>query len=177
MARLKVESATEPLGYLYSNLAALGEKRGPVLFQLPPNMKKDLPRLIAFLGLLPDGHHAAFEFRNDTWFDDDVYDALKGAGAALCLSEREDNAPPLLVETAPWGYVRLRLETYSNADLKEWARKLEATSWQQILRLFHARADGAGVRGGADEARDIMMPIGTWRGCAPRLPSHVSAIQ
>ena len=136
LARLKVESATEPVGYLYRGLAALGEKRGPVLFQLPPNLKKDLPRLEAFLGLLPDDHRAAFEFRNETWFTDDVYAALKAAGASLCLSEREDNAPPPLVETAPWGYVRLRLETYSAADLKGWARRLEATAWTQIHAYF-----------------------------------------
>jgi uncharacterized protein YecE (DUF72 family) len=136
MARLKEESATEPLNYLYTNLEALGDKRGPVLFQLPPNMKKDLPRLTTFLGLLPKEHRAVFEFRNDTWFNDEVYAALKGAGAALCLSEREDNAPPPLVETAPWGYVRLRLETYSNADLKQWARTLEATSWREIYVYF-----------------------------------------
>ena len=136
MSRLKVESATEPLAYLYRNLAALGAKRGPVLFQLPPNLKKDLPRLTAFLALLPEGHNAAFEFRNDTWFADDVYDALKGTGASLCLSEREDNAPPPLVETAPWGYVRLRLEMYSDDDLKQWARRLEDTSWREIFVYF-----------------------------------------
>ena len=136
MSRLKVESATEPLGYLYRNLAALGAKRGPVLFQLPPNLKKDLPRLVAFLALLPEDHNAAFEFRDGTWFDDEVYDALKGARAALCLSEREDNAPPPLVSTAPWGYVRLRLEVYSDDDLKEWARKLEATAWREIFVYF-----------------------------------------
>ena len=136
MARLKVESATEPLGYLYGNLAALGEKRGPVLFQLPPNLKKDLPRLTAFLALLPDDHRAVFEFRSDTWFDDDVYAALKGAGAALCLSEREDDAPPPLVETAPFGYVRLRLETYSDADLAAWAARLAATGWTTIHAYF-----------------------------------------
>jgi uncharacterized protein YecE (DUF72 family) len=136
MSRIKVESSAEPLDFLYRNLAALGPKRGPVLFQLPPNLKKDLPRLAEFLRLLPDGHNAAFEFRNDTWFADDVYDALKGAGAALCLSEREDNAPPPLVETAPWGYVRLRLETYSDDDLREWARKLGATSWREIHVYF-----------------------------------------
>ena len=136
MARLKVESATEPLGYLYGNLAALGDKRGPVLFQLPPNLKKDLPRLAAFLGLLPKDHRAAFEFRNDTWFDDEVYAALKSAGAALVLSEREDNAPPRLIETAPWGYVRLRLEEYSDDDLWQWARTLEATSWREIYVYF-----------------------------------------
>ncbi|HET9046314.1 MAG TPA: DUF72 domain-containing protein [Casimicrobiaceae bacterium] len=136
IARLKIESAAEPVGYLYRGLAALGDKRGPVLFQLPPNLKKDLPRLQAFLAVLPPDHRAAFEFRNDTWFDDDVYAALKAAGASLCFSEREDNTPPPLVETAPWGYVRLRLETYSDADLKTWAQRLEATGWRQIHAYF-----------------------------------------
>ena len=107
-----------------------------MLFQLPPNLKKDLPRLEAFLSLLPDDHRAAFEFRNESWFADDVYDALKAAGASLCLSEREDNAPPPLVETAPWGYVRLRLETYSDDELAQWARRLEATSWREIHAYF-----------------------------------------
>jgi uncharacterized protein YecE (DUF72 family) len=136
LSRLKSESVAEPLGYLYRNLAALGAKRGPVLFQLPPNFKKDLPRLDAFLKLLPEGHVAAFEFRNETWFTDDVYEALEGAGASLCFSEREDNAPPPLVETAPWGYVRLRLETYTDDDLRHWAARLEATSWRQIHVYF-----------------------------------------
>ena len=136
MSRLRAETATEPTGYLYKNLAALGPKRGPVLFQLPPNMKKDLARLTEFLGLLPTGHNATFEFRHDSWFEDDVYAALTDAGVALCLSEREDSAPPPLVETAPWGYVRLRLETYSDADLKQWVRKLEATSWREIYVYF-----------------------------------------
>ena len=136
MARLKAETAADSVDFLYRNLAALGAKLGPVLFQLPPFLKKDLPRLTEFLRLLPEGHRAAFEFRNDSWFADDVYDALKGAGAALCLSEREDNAPPPLVETAPWGYIRLRLETYSDADLKQWARTLEATSWREIDAYF-----------------------------------------
>ena len=122
LARLKAETAADSVEFLYRNLAALGAKRGPVLFQLPPFMKKDLPRLSEFLRLLPEGHAAAFEFRNASWFADDVYAALEAAGAALCLSEREDNAPPPLVETAPWDYVRLRLETYSESDLRQWAR-------------------------------------------------------
>src|SRR5581483_10808177 len=112
-ARLKGEEAADSVAYLYKVLEALGPKRGPVLYQLPPFLKKDLPRLSDFLAMLPPGHQAAFEFRHDSWFDDEVYAALQGAGAALCLSEREDNAPPPLVETAPWGYVRLRLEEYS----------------------------------------------------------------
>ncbi|HEX4599202.1 MAG TPA: DUF72 domain-containing protein [Burkholderiaceae bacterium] len=135
-ARIKADQAADSVAFLYRNLEALGGKRGPVLFQLPPFQKKDLARLQEFLQLLPEGHTAAFEFRNDTWFEDDVYEALRTAGAALCLSEREDNAPPPLVETAPWGYVRLRLENYSDADLKQWAERLGATRWGQIHVYF-----------------------------------------
>jgi uncharacterized protein YecE (DUF72 family) len=136
MARLKADSAADSVDFLYRNLAALGAKRGPVLYQLPPFLKKDLPRLADFLAILPAGHRAAFEFRNDTWFDDETYGALKRAGAALCLSEREDNAPPPLVETASWGYVRLRRETYSDHELEDWARKLAATGWEETYVYF-----------------------------------------
>jgi uncharacterized protein YecE (DUF72 family) len=136
LSRLRADTAADSVAFLYRNLETLGAKRGPVLFQLPPFLKKDLPRLQEFLAILPADHRAAFEFRNDTWFADDVYAALKTAGAALCLSEREDNAPPPLVETAPWGYVRLRLENYSNEDLGAWAKRLAATSWPQIHVYF-----------------------------------------
>jgi uncharacterized protein YecE (DUF72 family) len=135
--RLKVDAGiAEPLNYLYGSLDALGDKLGAVLFQLPPNLKKDVPRLQAFLALLPANHRAAFEFRNDTWFDDEVYAALKAFGASLCFSEREDNAPPPLVQTAPWGYVRLRLENYSDADLEAWAGRVASTGWQQVYCYF-----------------------------------------
>jgi uncharacterized protein YecE (DUF72 family) len=136
MSRLKAESSGDSVQYLYKALTGLGEKRGPVLFQLPPNMKRDLARLQAFLPLLPEGHNAAFEFRNETWFSDDVYETLRAYGASLCFSEREDNAPPPLVETAPWGYVRLRLEEYSDNDLAKWAERLEATNWKEIFVYF-----------------------------------------
>ena len=136
ISRIKAESAAEPAAYLYRNLAALGDKLGAILFQLPPNLKKDLPRLAEFLALLPDARRAAFEFRSETWFSDDVYQALRGAGAALVLSEREDNSPPPLVETTSWGYVRLRLETYSEGDLDRWADRLAATAWRETFVYF-----------------------------------------
>lgn len=135
-ARLKAEEASQPLAYLYDHLQALGDKRGPVLFQLPPFLKKDLPRLADFLQLLPADHRAVFEFRNDSWFDDDVYDALRGAGATLCLSEREDATPPPLLETSSWGYVRLRLERYSGHDLARWVERFNATAWDDIHVYF-----------------------------------------
>src|SRR6478736_3122781 len=87
MGRLKPESVADSVAYLYKHLAALGARRGPVLYQLPPNLGKDLPRLEAFLALLPEGHDAVFEFRHPEWFDEEVYALLRSAGAALCLSE------------------------------------------------------------------------------------------
>jgi uncharacterized protein YecE (DUF72 family) len=135
-ARLKADEAADSVAYLYKNLAALGAKRGPVLFQLPPFLKKDVPRLNEFLQVLPEGHLAVFEFRHESWFDDEVYGALRAAGAALCLSEREDNAPPPLVETAPWGYLRLRLEHYDEADLVQWCERIAATQWRETHVYF-----------------------------------------
>jgi uncharacterized protein YecE (DUF72 family) len=143
-ASLKADLVADPVRYLYEALGALGAKRGPVLFQLPPSLKKDLPRLDEFLALLPKGHLAAFEFRNDSWFDDKVYASLRRAGAALVLSEREDGAPPPLVETAPWGYVRLRREDYSDGDLARWAERLLATRWKRIHVYFKHEFEAPG---------------------------------
>lgn len=136
LARLKADGCAEPLAYLYRGLEALGAKRGPVLFQTPPNLKLDLPRLTDFLALLPADHRATLEFRHESWFCDAVYDALRSAGAALALSEREDHAPPPLVETAAFGYVRLRLESYTDADFAAWAQRLAATRWPVVYAYF-----------------------------------------
>ena len=135
-ARLKADTAADSVAYLYRTLDTLGVTRGPVLFQLPPFLKKELPRLAEFLQVLPQDHRAAFEFRHDSWFDDEVYALLRQSSAALCLSEREDDAPPPLVETAPWGYVRLRLEEYSQENLARWAQRLKATAWQDVHVYF-----------------------------------------
>ena len=136
VARLAADAAADSVAYLYKNLGALGDKRGPVLFQLPPFLKRDAARLADFLALLPEGHLAAFEFRHDSWFDDEIYALLRDAGASLCHSEREDQRPPPLVETASWGYLRLRLEHYSDADLQAWAERLAKTAWQQTHVYF-----------------------------------------
>jgi uncharacterized protein YecE (DUF72 family) len=135
-ARLKADAAADAVAYLYRALDTLGERRGPVLFQLPPFLKRDLPRLEEFLALLPVGHRAAFEFRHDSWLDDAVYAALQTAGAALCLSEREDDRPPPLVETASWGYLRLRLEEYDEVALTGWIEQIRATHWNEAYAYF-----------------------------------------
>jgi uncharacterized protein YecE (DUF72 family) len=135
-ARLKADACADSVEFLYRNLATLGAKRGPVLFQLAPFQKKDVTRLRDFLQLLPDDHKAAFEFRNASWFNDEIYTLLREANAALVLSEREDNAAPPLVETAHFGYVRLRLEEYSESDLQQWAARIAGTGWSETYVYF-----------------------------------------
>jgi len=130
------ESSAEPLEILYRNLPALSSKRGPVLFQVPADMKKDAALLRDFLSRLPDGHQAAFEFRSSSWLCDDVYSELASAGAALSISERRQEPVPPLVETTSWGYVRLRLEQYSDEVLASWARRLLRARWRRIYVYF-----------------------------------------
>ena len=133
----KLKDPTGSFEKFFTAVAHLGPKLGPILFQFPPRWACNLQRLSEFLDVIrPKRLRSAFEFRNETWFADDVYDALKAAGAALCLSEREDNAPPPLVETASWGYVRLRLESYADDDLRKWARTLAASSWNRTHVYF-----------------------------------------
>lgn len=135
-ARLKADAAADSVAYLYRQLEALGDKRAAVLFQLPPFLKKDLPRLTDFLHLLPPDHRAAFEFRHESWFDDAVYALLAQAGAALCVSEREDGSPPPLVATTSWGYLRLRLERYTDDDLAQWAQRIAQAGCAQACVYF-----------------------------------------
>lgn len=142
-ARLK-DTAADELAQLYRVLEVLGDKRGPVLFQLPPTMKKDLPRLRGFLELLPAGHRAVFEFRHDSWFDDEVYACLREFAAVLCVSEREDASAPPLVQTADWGYVRLRLESYGDDDLAEWIQRFRAAHWKKVHVYFQHNVTAPG---------------------------------
>jgi uncharacterized protein YecE (DUF72 family) len=120
----------------------LGEQLGPILFQLPPNLKKDGALLHDFLETLPQGLRSAFEFRHESWFDDDIYGLLKGAGAALCVAESEDLSTPL-VATAPYGYFRLRREDYSLEDVDAWARRVREATFPGDVFVFFKHEDEA----------------------------------
>jgi len=142
IARLK-ETAAESVEYFFRTAAVLGERVGATLFQLPPNFKKDVPRLAAFLGALPRNARAAFEFRHPSWFADDTYDALRTAGAALCVAEDEDLKTPM-VATADWGYLRLRRQDYGDDSLRETARELLAQPWSEAFVFFKHEEEGKG---------------------------------
>jgi uncharacterized protein YecE (DUF72 family) len=144
-ARLK-ESSHDSVEYLWSVAEALGPHLGPVLFQLPPNMKKDVKRLVAFMGALPEGLRAAFEFRNDSWFDDDVLEALRDGGHALCLADTDENEDRTLVATTDWGYLRLRREAYDDAALESWIEAIGDQGWDECFVFFKHEDEGAAPR-------------------------------
>ena len=103
----------------------LRDQLASLLFQLPPTLKKDLPRLDAFLDTLPPKAPAAFEFRHASWFDDEVFARLKERGRTLCVADSEKLETPLEV-TGDFGYFRLRDEGYQPNDIEEWATKIGA---------------------------------------------------
>jgi uncharacterized protein YecE (DUF72 family) len=104
--------------------ATLGSKRGVLLFQLPPNMKRDDAVLGAFIDTLPEGTRAAFEFRHPSWHDDAVFAALRSRNLALCIADSEKMSTPV-VTTADYAYFRLRDEGYQPADIEAWARTMQ----------------------------------------------------
>jgi uncharacterized protein YecE (DUF72 family) len=125
----------EALAHFTRVTDTLGRKRGPVLFQLPPTFKADVPRLRDFLTALPREFRAAFEFRHASWFDDRVYAALHAANAALCIADTDELATPW-EPTADWGYLRLRRLDYNQRNLEGWARLIEDADWETSHVFF-----------------------------------------
>ena len=128
----RLKDASEEVGYFFYAAEALGEKLGPVLFQLPPFARKDAGVLRDFFATLPKTARAAFEFRHPSWFDDEVYSILSEHNAALCGgdSDEGDRSPPL-VPTAKFGYLRLRAPSYDEKGLGTWAEKIQAQPFEE----------------------------------------------
>jgi uncharacterized protein YecE (DUF72 family) len=142
----RLEDAGEPTGYFLQAVAALGERLGVVLFQLPPSFRLDLDRLDGFLELIPPGTPAAFEFRHPSWSDREVFQRLERRGLALCHSDTDGAAPTDPVPTASWGYLRLRRSDYSEPDLQAWLARIRRTGWEQAFVFFKHEDEGAGPR-------------------------------
>lgn len=143
--RLKEESR-EHVEYFATVARTLGPQLGPTLFQLPPNMKADLPRLEAFLEFLPADLRAAFEFRHASWFDDAVFDVLRAHSVALCIADTEDEQTPRVATTSDCGYLRLRRVAYTRADLESFAQWAHAQSWREAYVFFKHEDAGTGPR-------------------------------
>jgi len=127
MKKLKDPSVSLPL--FLERVAVLGDKLGPVLFQLPPRWRCDGERLREFLAEMPAGRRCAFEFRDESWLTEDVFGILGAANAAFCIFDMEGGLSPLAV-TADFVYLRLHgpggayQGSYDEAALAAWAQRI-----------------------------------------------------
>jgi uncharacterized protein YecE (DUF72 family) len=167
-ARIKPEAA-DALGFLLKNTAVMGGRLGAILFQLPPNLKKDLDRLKAFLGLLPEGRRFTIEFRHESWFDENVFAALRERDVAMCAIEQEDFQSPLQ-STATWGYVRLHRFDYDATSLGTWAERIAAQGWSEAYVYFK---HDEGVGSGPPAVDAFLQTLGS--AAVPSLPQSASA--
>jgi len=145
IARLK--DVDDPLRYFLEVAKKLGKKLGPILFQLPPNFKKDVARLGDLLTQFPPDIRCAWEFRHESWFSDDVYEVLRTGNAALCVADTEAGNTPL-VATADFGYFRLRDEGYAKHDLEQWAARVKelGKKWRDAYVFFKHEESGIGPK-------------------------------
>jgi uncharacterized protein YecE (DUF72 family) len=124
--------------------SVLGERLGPLLFQLPPFQKKDGPRLRDFLSLIPSHQKAAFEFRHESWFDAEVLEILGSRGAVLCHADTEESPEQEIRSTGGWGYVRLRRPEYDEEALRTWADRIRAQAWTEAFVFFKHEDEARG---------------------------------
>lgn len=142
--RLKDVSAET--NYFLEAAGVLEDRLGMVLFQLPPNMKKDLERLEAFLEILPTTIRATFEFRHPSWLEDDVLELLSKRNRALCISDTDEMPVSHIDKTADWGYLRLRRVQYSRRVLKEWVDRIRAQKWTDTFVFFKHEDEATGPK-------------------------------
>jgi uncharacterized protein YecE (DUF72 family) len=144
--RLRLRNAGDPVGVFLNAVSGLRRRLGPLLFQLPPNMKKDAQRLRDFLALLPSRCRAAFEFRHSSWLDEEIFELLREHPAALCIAEADDDLKVPFVRTADWGYLRLRRADYTDAELKERLKRIRDQEWTDAFVFFKHEDEGKGPR-------------------------------
>ncbi len=152
----KLQRCEDPLQAFCRTARTLGAKLGTLLFQLPPNFKKDVDVLRQFVDGLPDGTRAAFEFRHASWFDAAVYDTLRSRNLALCIADSEKLSTPVEM-TADYAYFRLRDEGYQQADIERWAGIVVGLPAQDAFVYFKHEEQGLGP----DFARRFIDAVGT----------------
>lgn len=140
----RLQDANASVASFLDIASQLKERLGPLLFQLPPTLKKDTPRLRAFLALLPLERRVAFEFRQPSWFDDEVFGLLRAHGAALCLADADDDLVVPVVATAAWGCLRLRRPDYDETALKAWVKCVLKQDWRDAFVFFKHEDEGRG---------------------------------
>ncbi|PYS24381.1 MAG: DUF72 domain-containing protein [Acidobacteria bacterium] len=142
----RLQNCSEETRYLLDTASLLGDRLGVVLFQLPPNSKKDAERLRDFLSLLPDDKRAAFEFRHESWCDDEVLELLRTKNCAWVVSDMDEKPLTEIIRTANWGYLRLRKTNYESNDLVEWMGRVQKQKWEDAFIFFKHEDEGVGPK-------------------------------
>lgn len=142
--RKRLKNMEEETDQFLHTASVLNGRQGPLLFQLPPNFKKDLSRLESFLNFIDNRTAVAFEFRHESWKDNEVIDCLRANSYALCAADMDENPCAELVHTADWGYVRLRGEGYTDEELAKWIERIRSQNWTEAYVFFKHEDTGTG---------------------------------
>ena len=142
----RLRNVGEETEYLFRSLSVLDKKLSPVLFQFPRSFHADHPALKDFLALIPGNMSCAFEFRSPSWLDVEILDLLRERGCSLCIADADENPTNEIINTAPWGYLRLRRSDYTDADLSQWMKRILSQKWERAFIFFKHEEEAKGPK-------------------------------
>lgn len=141
----RLKNVDAEMDYLFRTLSVLGGRLGPVLFQFPKSFHADLPALKNFLALVPRTISCAFEFRSPSWLDVGITDLLREKECNLCTTDADEDPTNEIINTAPWGYLRLRRSDYGSVDLSRWLEKILLQEWEKVFVFFKHEDEAKGT--------------------------------
>ena len=140
----RLRNVAEETGHLFRTSSALGRKLGPVLFQFPKSFHADRPALEAFLNLVPENMSCAFEFRSPSWTDVEILDLIRKKGCSFCIADTDESPVNEIINTASWGYLRLRRSDYTDVDLSQWTERVLSQRWEKVFVYFKHEEEAIG---------------------------------
>lgn len=153
-----VEDIRESFKWFNDNINVMEKNLGVVLFQFPKFIKQNMEKLEGLLSLIPGTMKSAFEFKSNTWFTEEVYNLLRNRNSALTISETDDENNPELIQTADWGYLRLRRTDYDTNLLKDWSEKIHKQNWNETYIFFKHEDEALGPKYAMEFNKYIMQP-------------------
>ena len=140
----RLKNVEEETGYLFRTLSVLKQKLGPILFQFPGSFRADRHALEDCLDLVPGDMSCAFEFRSPTWLGTGILGLLRERGCSLCIADTDENPANEIINTAPWGYLRLRRSDYTDAGLSQWLERISSQKWEKAFVFFKHEEEAIG---------------------------------
>jgi uncharacterized protein YecE (DUF72 family) len=140
----RLREVGDDVRFLVQVASTLGSRLGPLFYQLPPTLKKDLPLLRELLAASSEARRAAFEFRHPSWMEEDTWSLLHEQGAALCLAESDEDTVPSIPAGGSWGYLRLRRMEYTDEALTDWVTRVRSQPWSDVWVFFKHEDAGHG---------------------------------